>query len=76
MIRYKLFVNYYKFYLQMMEFWYCIFVYKRCKRQLHLKKSFFKHTKDSFNLKKESQLRNLFQFQKSISDSIAMHRFV
>ena len=32
--KYKLFVNYFKFYLQIMEFWLCIFVYKRCKRQL------------------------------------------
>ena len=33
--KYNLFVNYFKFYLQMMEFWFCIFVYKRCKRQLY-----------------------------------------
>ena len=32
-------INYFKFYLQMMKFWFCIFVYKRCKRQLHRKQS-------------------------------------
>ena len=35
--KYKLFVNYFKFYLQMMEFLFFIFVYKRCKGQLREK---------------------------------------
>ena len=34
--KYKLFVNYFKFYLQMMEFGFSIFVYKCYKRQLHI----------------------------------------
>ena len=37
----RLFVNYFKFYLQLMEFWFCIFVYKLCKRQLHVLDSNF-----------------------------------
>ena len=39
--KYKLFASHFKFYLQMMEFWFCIFVYKRCKRQLHNFLNFF-----------------------------------